>query len=139
MDIDETRRLNLAALERAAGSTRAAAERAGMSYAQFVNLRDGAKDSRSGRPRAMRKTTAWRFEDAFGLPRGWMDVDHSDNKPDPALLREPVPAPYLPRSPLELELLRLARGMSERGLHVLLDRAAELAGRYPRGPEAKAA
>lgn len=39
-------------------------EAVGMSYAQYINLRDGAKDARSGKPRGMRKETAWRFENA---------------------------------------------------------------------------
>lgn len=139
MDIDDVRRANLRILERKAGSITKLADLAQMSYTQCLNYRNGVKDSRTGKLRGMRKETAWRFEDAFELPRGWLDVDHSDSKPDQALLREPVPAPYLPPSPLEQELLRLARGMSERGLHVLLDKAAELTGRYPNGTKAKAA
>lgn len=78
-DIDEIRRTNLLALEKLEGGTSAVAKRVGMSDSQFANLRDGAKDSRTGKPRGMRKETAWRFEDAFNKPRGWLDQDHSES------------------------------------------------------------
>ena len=74
MDIDEIRRINIKALEKIHGP--GLAKRAGMSPAQFYNLRDGAKDSKSGRPRGMRKETAWRIEDAAGVERGYLDVNH---------------------------------------------------------------
>lgn len=77
MDIDEVRRTNIRALENEAKSPTAAAEKVGMSYVQYVNLRDGAIDPRSKKRRGMRKETAWRFEDAFSKPRGWLDQDHS--------------------------------------------------------------
>jgi len=88
MDIDEIRRTNIRLLEAIAGSPRSAADRVQMTYAQYVNLRDGAKDARSRKPRAMRKETAWRFEDAFGKDRGWLDTDHS--APEGKQVAEPV-------------------------------------------------
>lgn len=84
MDIDDVRRANIHLLEREAGSTTSAAERVGMTYVQYVNLRDGAKDARSKKPRAMRKETARRFEDAFQKPHGWLDQDHSAQHLPPA-------------------------------------------------------
>lgn len=77
MDIDEIRRQNILTIEKEIGSPKLTADRVGMTYAQYVNLRDGALDSRSGKPRGMRKETAWRFDDAGGKPRGWLDQDHS--------------------------------------------------------------
>lgn len=79
MDIDDIRRANIRLLEKEASSARAAADRVGMTYVQYVNLRDGAKDSETGKPRGMRKSTAWKFEDKFGKPRGWLDQDHSQS------------------------------------------------------------
>jgi hypothetical protein len=76
MDIDEIRRTNLRAIEDKMGP--AIYKLAGMSPAQFYNLRDGAKDSKTGKRRGMRKETAWKLEDAAGLPRGYLDVIHSN-------------------------------------------------------------
>lgn len=76
-DIDEIRRANLRLLEAEAGSTTAAAKRCEMTPSQFANLRDGAKDSKTGKPRGMRKETARRVDAAFGKPAGWLDVDRS--------------------------------------------------------------
>ena len=74
MDIDEIRRNNIKALESMHGA--ALYKSAGMSPTQFYNLRDGAKDSKTGKPRGMRKETAWRLEDAAGVPRGYLDKPH---------------------------------------------------------------
>jgi len=89
MDIDDIRRANIRLLEKSAGSPRLAAETVEMSYAQYVNYRDGAKEAKTGKVRGMRKETAWRFEDAFKKPRGWLDQDHSAQRlppPDQAFL-----------------------------------------------------
>lgn len=77
MDIDEIRRQNIRALEEQHGAP-ALSSKAGMSLTQFYNLRDGAKDSRTGKKRGMRKETAWRIEDAAGVPRGYLDIPHSE-------------------------------------------------------------
>lgn len=77
-DIDEIRRDNLRLLEQEFGGPSETASVVGMSPAQFINLRDGAKDSKTGRPRGMRKETARRIELAAKKPDGWLDVDHSD-------------------------------------------------------------
>lgn len=76
-DIDEIRRRNICLLEAELGSPSIAAKTVGMTLAQYLNLREGAKDSKSGKPRGMRKETAWKFEDKTGKPRGWLDIDHS--------------------------------------------------------------
>ncbi|MBD2953670.1 hypothetical protein [Burkholderia pseudomallei] len=75
-DIDEIRRVNLRLLEAECGNATAAAKLLDMSLAQFANLRDGAKDSQTGKRRGMRKDTARRIEKAAGKPHGWLDVDH---------------------------------------------------------------
>ncbi|KDC59282.1 peptidase S24-like protein [Bordetella bronchiseptica MBORD595] len=77
-DIDEIRRDNLRLIERQfGGSTAAVARMVEMSPSQFANLREGAKDSKTGKRRGMRKETARRIEAAVGKPDGWLDVDHS--------------------------------------------------------------
>ncbi|HEM7897001.1 TPA: hypothetical protein U2L33_001033 [Burkholderia cenocepacia] len=75
-DIDEIRRDNLRLLEKEAGSATAAANLLNMSLAQYTNLRDGAKDSKTGNRRGMRKATARRIDQAARKPAGWLDIDH---------------------------------------------------------------
>ncbi|UXY13844.1 hypothetical protein N8I74_10970 [Chitiniphilus purpureus] len=77
-DIDEIRRDNLRLIEAEQGSATMAARNAGMTLAQFLNLRDGAKDSKTGKPRGMRKETARKIEAGNGKQRGWLDIDHSN-------------------------------------------------------------
>lgn len=132
MDIDQVRRSNICALEAAAGSPKIAADKVGMSYAQYVNLRDGAKDARSGKPRAMRKQTAWRFEDAFGMPRGWLDTAHPALDADK--VAEPVAHYRAPRQqsrPLLQTLNDVAAQISDDGLRELIGFARCLAGTFP--------
>lgn len=81
-DIDEIRRDNLRLLEREYGGPTATAAQVGMSTAQFANLRDGAKDSKTGKPRGMRKDTARKIEQNANKPTGWLDVDHSSASAD---------------------------------------------------------
>ncbi|EID3014080.1 hypothetical protein LB105_003982 [Salmonella enterica] len=76
-DIDDIRRDNIRLLEAELGGPTEAANRVGMSPAQFSNLKKGAKDSKTGRPRGMHKNTARRIEKAAGKPAGWLDIDHS--------------------------------------------------------------
>ena len=76
-DIDEIRRDNLRLIEAEHGGPAAAAAACGMSHSQFTNLRDGARDSKTGRPRGMRAATARKIEENIGKPAGWLDTDHS--------------------------------------------------------------
>ncbi|ELW7390599.1 hypothetical protein QLL80_004388 [Yersinia enterocolitica] len=78
-DIDEIRRDNIRLIEQECGGPAAAANRIGMSHTQFTNLRNGAKDSKTGKPRGMRKDTARRIEEALNKPLGWLDIDHSQS------------------------------------------------------------
>lgn len=77
-DIDQIRRDNLKLLEAEYGGPAAAAAVLGMSHSQFTNLRDGARDSKTGRPRGMRASTARNIEERAGKAPGWLDTDHSD-------------------------------------------------------------
>lgn len=76
-DIDQIRRDNLKAIEAEYGGPAAAAAVLGMSHSQFTNLRDGARDSKTGRPRGMRASTARNIEERAGKTVGWLDTDHS--------------------------------------------------------------
>lgn len=78
-DIDDIRRDNLRLIEEAVGGLAAAAKLVGMSPSQFANLRDGAKDSKTGKPRGMHKSTARRIEAAAGRPQGWLDINHGES------------------------------------------------------------
>jgi hypothetical protein len=81
-DIDEIRRSNIRSLENELGSASIAAKTIGMNLAQYINLREGAKDSKSGKRRGMRKETAWKIEDGVGKPRGWLDIKHESGDDD---------------------------------------------------------
>lgn len=102
MDIDEIRRANIKTLEAELGGISALAAAANMSYTQCLNYRNGALDSETGKPRGMRKQTAWRFEDAGKKPRGWLDQPH--DPPDPNTVSGLLAqlAPILDAAPIEL-------------------------------------
>lgn len=89
-DIDDIRRDNLRIIETERGGPSEASKALDMSAAQFANLRDGAKDSKTGKPRGMRKETARRIEEKAGKPSGWLDADHSaaTSTPEPPSSRE---------------------------------------------------
>lgn len=132
MDIDEIRRANIRLLEAIAGSPKSAADRVGMTYAQYVNTRDGAKEAKTGKPRGMRKETAWRFEDAFGKDRGWLDTDHS--APEGKQVAEPAAHYQAHRRhsrPLVQTLCDLAEQVNDNGLRELIGFARCLTGTHP--------
>ncbi|RRA01944.1 hypothetical protein [Burkholderia cepacia] len=89
-EIDEIRRDNLRIIETEHGGPAAAAAVLGMSHSQFTNLRDGAKDSKTGRPRGMRATTARKIDELAGKPAGWLDTDHSLVATDPTASGQPA-------------------------------------------------
>lgn len=129
MDIDDIRRANIRTLETEAGSATSAADRLGMSYSQYLNYRNGAKEAKTGKLRGMRKETAWRFEDAFGKPRGWLDIH-----PDPNQLNATA-APYVVRpvlAPLVRQVCDLAEQIDDNGLRELIGFARCLTGTHPR-------
>lgn len=107
----------------------------GMSYAQYVNLRDGAKDSRSQKPRAMRKETARRFEIAFGMPSGWLDQPHGSMAGSAA---EPPAPPYTHPNATIRQIVSLCEGTDEAGRGMALMAVAQTLERY-RPSQTKAA
>ena len=107
MDIDEIRRTNLRALESKMGAS-AICKLTEMSPTQFYNLRNGAKDSKTGKRRGMRKETAWKFEDAVGLSRGYLDTLHDEQAED-----QPKELALIPPPTLRQTLERLAYFIGE--------------------------
>jgi hypothetical protein len=125
-DIDEIRRTNILILEKEAGGATQLAARVGMELAQYLNLRDGAKDSKTGKRRGMKKETAWRFDDAGHRHRGWLNEDHSND----ALEHEAGDiAEFV--DPLISDVLGLMKKMSREGKMRLIERATVLAEQYP--------
>lgn len=98
-DIDEIRRDNMRLIESEVGGTTEAATLCGMSPSQFANLRDGAKDSKTGKPRGMRKETARRIEECAKKPVGWLDISHSVEPANSASARHVAPAPHEAANP----------------------------------------
>ncbi len=84
-DIDVIRRDNLLSIESEVGGAAEIARLIGMSASQYLNLRNGAKDSKTGKRRGMRKETARRIEKATGKSLGWLDIEHSGNPRHPEL------------------------------------------------------
>lgn len=80
-----------------------------MSAAQFANLRDGAKDSKTGKPRGMRKETARRIEEAAKKPEGWLDQEHQ------ASTVPPSPAPSVSENEVVIVQYEVGGGMDTRG------------------------
>ena len=132
MDIDETRRANICALEKLAGSPTLAANKVGMTYAQYLNYRNGAKEAKTGKIRGMRKETAWRFEDAFGKPRGWLDVPHdtSISQGVAGTIAPSITAVQHAR-PLVQTVCDLAEKIDDDGLRELIGFARCLSGTHP--------
>lgn len=89
-DIDQIRRENMAVLEQEANGPTAAAARLSWSQSQWSNLRSGAPDSKTGKPRGMRKETARRIEAAFERAQGWLDIDHAEDGSTARRAREAV-------------------------------------------------
>ncbi|AFU45441.1 phage repressor [Acidovorax sp. KKS102] len=111
-DIDAIRRDNMRLIEKEAGGTTEAATLCGMSPSQFINLRDGAKDSKTGKQRGMRKETARRIEESAKKPAGWLDVDHtSENDGTPPAAPAPYESPSeSPGMPPDLVITQFASG-----------------------------
>ncbi|MDR6453921.1 S24 family peptidase [Variovorax paradoxus] len=114
-DIDEIRRDNMRLIELERGGPSEAAKAIGMSLSQFTNLRDGAKDSQTGRPRGMRKETARRIEVAAEKPEGWLDTDHSAESAP----RSPAAAPHATGDEFVIVQYDVSGGMDTRGKLIL--------------------
>lgn len=77
MTIDDIRRQNIAILVDRHGGVRRLAEMLDMSESQLSQLLNGARDSRSKKPRGMRAVTARRIEAACLVAEGWLDTLHA--------------------------------------------------------------
>lgn len=117
-DIDEIRRDNLRLLEKECGGPAEAARLVQMSQAQYANLRDGAKDSKTGKPRGMRKETARRIEVAAEKHEGWLDVDHSTAQSN-AKTQAPAAAPHATADEVLITQYDVSGGMDTRGKLIL--------------------
>lgn len=81
-DIDQIRRDNMVTIEQELGGPAKAAQAMGWKTAtQWINLRNGAPDSKTKLPRGMRKSTARKIERVGEKPEYWLDIDHSGDAP----------------------------------------------------------
>ena len=71
--IEEIYRARLLLLASEAGSQRKLAEKLERSPSQVNQWINGAKDSKTGKPRSLDKSTARYIEKKTGKPEGWMD------------------------------------------------------------------
>lgn len=136
LDIDEIRRANIKTIETEVGSAATLAKLADMSVSQYVNLRDGAKDSKTGKPRGMRKGTARKFEIAGKKTPGWLDQDHSQSpaKNTPAIAADAAgtATAFQPRRRKEVEeILKILGAVSDVGLGMILSSARTAAKEFP--------
>lgn len=98
-----------------------------MSYSQYVNTRDGAKEAKTGKPRGMRKETARRFEAAFGVPPGWLDREHGGGEHTAA---EPIAMPYIHPNPIVRQVIALMEQTDEAGRGMILMAASQAIEKY---------
>lgn len=76
--IEDVRQQNLAILVAQYGSVAALAAAIDRSPAQISQWLNQSKDSKTGKPRGMRSTSARYVETSCGKPRGWMDESHAE-------------------------------------------------------------
>lgn len=131
MDIDDIRRANIQILEKEAGSKKAAAERVGMTYVQYLNYRNGAKEAKTGKVRGMRKETAWKFEAAYDKPRGWLDTNHDPTTNRVAKSRATYHLPKRHARRLVQDLIDLVEQIDDAGLNQLIGAASVLINSHP--------
>lgn len=127
MDIDDIRRNNIRTLEKTVESATAAAEKVQMSYSQYLNYRNGAKEAKTGKLRGMRKETAQRFEAAFGMRPGWLDENHAGRGTEST---EPLALPYIHPNPIVRQVIALMEGTDEAGRGMALMAVSQALERY---------
>lgn len=88
-DIDAVRRENLARLVQELGSVVAVAKLMDRSESQISQLLNGSANSKTGKPRGMRKDTARRIEHVTGKSPGWLDTDHRSGEADSSSATSP--------------------------------------------------
>lgn len=84
MRIEEIYRARLKMLATEAGSQTALAVKLDKSPAQVSQWINASKDSKTGKPRSMDRTTAREIEKKCGKPDGWMDQPLDDSGYNPA-------------------------------------------------------
>lgn len=128
---DEIRRENLAILINEAGDALALAEAYGCSEPYIKQMREGYRDSKTGRPRTVGTDTARRLEVAMSKPRGWMDNDHeAADYPAEANVTRLMAAESEAQAYLH-QLGELAERMAPEGRAVLLYEARKIAEAFP--------
>ncbi len=80
LTVEEIRHANFLRLldERCGGKLVIMAQRLSKSPSQVSQLRNQSAHSRTGLPRQIGPDIARQIEEAFELPRGWMDVEHTE-------------------------------------------------------------
>lgn len=79
--IDDIRRGNLAFLAKENGGTSGLAAKLEKDPSQISQWINASKDSKTGKPRGMRRQSCKEIEDKLELGEGWMDRDHSFQAP----------------------------------------------------------
>lgn len=74
--VADIRLQNLERLVVELGTLAAVAERGGTSSIYLSQIRNKAKDAKTGRPREMGSAMARKLEEGAGKPWGWMDAEH---------------------------------------------------------------
>lgn len=78
--ISEIRRANLQIAIKRAGNAAKLATLAGASAAYFSQIKTGALESKTKKPKTMGDDVAERIEVAINVPAGWMDVEHTSEE-----------------------------------------------------------
>lgn len=130
--IDQIRRENLIQLAQTYGGVAALAQVLERSESQVSQWKRGSEHSVTGKPRGMKSETARWIEKVTNKPPGWLDVDHSEAFNDHSQHVVQEERAIYNENILLRELTDIAKQISDRGLHVLIDRAQELAIRFPR-------
>lgn len=81
--VADIRLQNLERLVAEFGTLAAVAERGGTSSIYLSQIRNKAKDAKTGRPREMGSGMARKLEEGTGKPWGWMDSEHSQQDEAP--------------------------------------------------------
>lgn len=97
--VGEIRRENLEWLIERVGKLEAVASAAGTTSVYLSQIRNQAKDNKSGRPREMGSSMARRIEAAYAMPSGWLDVTRTAEDADSQFLfvkKPPNPTGLMP-------------------------------------------
>lgn len=89
--VGDIRRANLELLVDQVKKLEAVAEAVGTTSVYLSQIRNRAKDVKTGKPREMGAKMARRIEEAMNKPPGWFDVDHSGEVAPAAVAAPPKP------------------------------------------------